>query len=99
MDGPHSATTSPRVDPTGVALGLEGKRGTVRVLTKMGSEYTFPDMVVSELKRVLPEGGRIKEDMPSLMMMNASMAVLTIPFRIIKEIEVDKGEVLWACPV
>jgi hypothetical protein len=70
----------------------------------MGAEYVFPDMVVDELKRVLPESGRIKEDMPSLMMMNASMAVLSLPFRIIKTIEVKTdepgwdGEILWACP-
>ena len=103
MAGPSSTTSSPStpqsVDPNGVAvsLGGDGKRGTVCVVTREGAEYTFPDMVVGELKLVLPETGRFKDTMPSLMMVNVSMSVLTIPFRVIKEIRVG-DEVLWACP-
>lgn len=101
MAGPHSTTTSPRpippVDPGGVAIGLDGERDTVYVVTHEGAEYVFPDMVIDELRKVLPETGRFKETMPSLMMVNVSTAVLTLPFRVIKEIRVG-DDVLWVCP-
>jgi hypothetical protein len=99
MAGQSSTSSSSRVspDPERVALSFGGTRGTVYVLTKEGAEYVFPDMSVDELKKVLPESGRVLESMPILMMMNASMAVLNLPFRIVKQVRAGE-EVLWDCP-
>jgi hypothetical protein len=85
------------VDPAGVAVGMSGERDTVYVVTREEAEYVFPDMVIDELRKVLPETGRFQETMPSLMMVNVSTAVLSLPFRIIKEVRVG-DEVLWASP-
>lgn len=81
-----------------------GKLVKVVVTTKEGARYVFPDMSEDDMRKVLPESGRVLSNMPSLMMVNVSVAVLTIPFRIIKTIEVStdepgwSGEILWACP-
>lgn len=74
-----------------------GRLVEVVVTTKEGARYTFPDMSEDDMRKVLPESGRVLSNMPSLMMVNVSVAVLTIPFRIIKTVEVG-GEVLWVCP-
>lgn len=104
MAGPSSTSTpSQPVDPKGVAVSLGANDlCTVHVTTHEGAEYVFPDMSFSQLRGVLPESGRIRENMPSLMAVNVSMAVLSLPFRVIKRIEVktrgSNGEVLWDCP-
>ena len=72
----------------------EGHRGTVTVCTKEGAEYVYPDMNVTALKKILPENGRIPENMQCLMMVNVSMAILSVPMRIIKAVRVE-AEVLW----
>ncbi len=74
-----------------------GRLVEVVVTTKEGARYAFPDMSEDDMRKVLPESGRVLSNMPSLMMVNVSVAVLTIPFRIIKTVEVG-GEVLWVCP-
>lgn len=107
MDGRSSVSTpSQTVNPQGVAVSLGANDlCTVCVTTREGAKYLFPDMSLAQLRGVLPESGRIKEDMPSLMMVNVSLAVLSLPFRVIKTIEAKTkvpgwdGEVLWACPV
>jgi hypothetical protein len=83
-------------DQVATAFG-GGKFVDVVVVTREGAKYAFPDMTLEDLKRVLPESGRIPEGMPALMMVNVSVSVLTIPLRIVKYIEVN-GEKLWACP-
>jgi len=112
MDGQNSKPSSgehPIVDVGRIADGLSRAVDAstlvdVVVETKMGTKYLFPDMPRGELERVLPESGRILETQPTLMMVNASISVLSIPFRVIKNIEVTSsepgwtGEVLWACP-
>lgn len=71
----------------------------VRVCTREGSQYLFPDMDVTALRRVLPESGRIPASCPSLTLVNASAALLTLPFRIVLRVELaDDGEALWDCP-
>jgi hypothetical protein len=99
MDGQKSTSSSGKFRiGEDVASGLgAGKLESVVVTTKTGAIYRFPDMPRDELERVLPESGRINSSMPALMMVNASVSVLTIPFRIIKTIRVGE-EVLWACP-
>jgi hypothetical protein len=105
MAGQNSKPSSgeyPVVDVSRIADGLSNpvdssKLVDVIVVTKSGARYVFPDMPSGELERVLPESGRQLETQPSFMMVNASIAVLTIPFRVIKSIETG-GKVLWACP-
>lgn len=84
-----------------VAIGVGGDLdpGVVDVYTLQGSHYRFPDMDKTELRRILPAGeSRLSESIPSLAMCNASYVVLTIPFRIIDKIYVDK-ELWWSNPV
>jgi hypothetical protein len=94
MDGQNSTSSSSE----GVAVGcFEGPFCEVHVRTKQDSLYVLPDMSLSELKKALPQSGRVPSSMPTLAMVNASAAVLSIPFRIIATIYTDE-EVLWACP-
>lgn len=94
------------MDPSRIAVSAEGARAAVHIETKMGARYAFPDMVIEELKKVLPQSGRVLESMPMLSMVNISMSVLSVPFFIIKQISVvttnSQGEVneevLWDCP-
>lgn len=72
---------------------------SIEVMTKNGDLYSFPAMDKEELKKVLPKG---KHELPppsqsTLAMVNASFAVLSVPFQIIKTITVDE-EVWWDCP-
>jgi len=68
----------------------------------MNAEYVFPDMDIAELKKALPESGRITTSNPTLALINASFAVISIPFRIVSTIEAEDDaaemELLWACP-
>ncbi len=69
--------------------------GSVKVSDKEGNIYELPNMNITELVRVLPtEDGRVPSSMPSLVMVNISFAVLSIPFMIIKNVIVG-DEVLW----
>jgi hypothetical protein len=61
----------------------------------MGAQYVFPDMDGPAVKAVIPESGRILANQPSLMLTNVSLAVLLVPFRIIKTIHVGE-ELVWA---
>lgn len=71
---------------------------TVEVFTHQGSHYVFPDMDKTALRRVLTPGeNRITVSIPSFAVCNASYAVLSLPFRIIKQILVD-GEEWWVSP-
>lgn len=103
----QSLTNTPNqtVSPDSVAVSLgSNDLCTVHVTTHEGAEYIFPDMSLGQLRGVMPESGRIPADMPSLMMVNISIAVLTMPFRVIKTVEVKTGEpgwdgeILWASP-
>lgn len=78
---------------------VSGAVTAVQVTTKGGDTYSFPGMDTAELRAVLPEGKREPPatSQPALTMVNASYAVLSIPFRIIKTIAVD-GEVWWDSP-
>lgn len=70
---------------------------TVAIQTKFGDEYTFPAMDKKALGRVLPQGGnKLPANTPSLSMVNASMAVLSIPLQVVAKVLVD-GQEWWAC--
>jgi len=85
-------------DPDSVVLGFPGDAsdvfGVVIVETHEGGTYAFPNMNITKLKQVLPDKGRRLERMPCLVMVNASVSSLSIPFRIIETIRVE-DEVLW----
>ena len=73
--------------------------GLVHIRTKHGEEYTFPAMDKNELERVVAKGdSRVPSGTPTLALVNASFAVLSVPFHIIAEINVD-GESWWTCPL
>ena len=102
MAGPKSTSTPDDApifaNPDKFALGLGGGvTAQVIITTKEGSRYEFADMPVEELKRVMPESGRILADQPSLALANVSFVVMTIPFRIIKTIHAGE-ELLWESP-
>lgn len=67
---------------------------TVGIDTKLGAHYEFPDVDSRELRKVLPESGRMPEGQPTLSLINASMSILSVLFRIIKRITVD-GKEVW----
>lgn len=70
----------------------------VEIVTLSDERYVIPAMDVAVLQRVLPKGtNRIPPNTPSLALVNASMAVLCIPFRIVRQILVG-GEEWWSCP-
>jgi hypothetical protein len=71
---------------------------TVAIRTRLGDEYTFPAMDKKALGKVLPKGSnRIPANTPTLAMVNASMAVLSIPLQIVGKVTVD-GQDWWDCP-
>lgn len=71
---------------------------TVTVATKLGDLYTFPAMDKKALAKVLPRGSnRIPANTPTLAMVNASMAVLSIPLQIVSKVLVDNQD-WWDCP-
>ena len=72
---------------------------TVKVVTSLGDTYLFPAMGRKALEMVVRKGDdRIPEGTPTLALINASFSVLSVPFNIIKTIEVD-GELWWDSPV
>ena len=68
--------------------------GVVTITDKVGSHYEFPDVNVSELKRVLPESGRVPANAPCLTVINVAMAVLSVPLRNVERVCVGEEE-LW----
>lgn len=83
-------------DPNTVAMGNQAGDtfGHVAVTTLEGDEYRFPNMNIEILRKVLPEDGRRPATMPCLVMVNISMATITIPMNIIQRISVGE-ETLW----
>lgn len=70
----------------------------VRLETFLGACYSFPDMDVSVLSQVLPKGeNRVPEGHGQIQLMNASVALLSVPFRIVEKIFVN-GELWWKNP-
>lgn len=67
----------------------------VEVFTKHGDHHKFPAMGRRALEVVVPKGSnRTPAGTPTLALVNASLAVLSIPFNTIKSIKVD-GEAWW----
>lgn len=69
---------------------------TIEVATHHGDVYRLPAMDVAALESLLPKDGVLPDGTTSLSLVNASMAILLIPFRIVKTVSVD-GEVWWTC--
>jgi hypothetical protein len=67
---------------------------TVNIRTKLDAHYEFPDVDMSQLRSVIPESGRIPEGQPTLALVNASIAVLSIPLNIVQTITVG-SDTLW----
>lgn len=81
--------------PVAAALTTDGSLlETVTVVTEQGSVYHFPDMSRKSLVEVLPPSGRIPESVTHLMLFNYSSAMLSVPFRIVREVRIGE-EVLW----
>lgn len=80
-----------------IAMGIgpdvpESELGDVTLETIEGAVYAFPNMNIKALRDKLPEPGARP---PScLVMVNVSVAALTVPFRILKAVKVGE-EVLW----
>ncbi len=71
---------------------------TVTIQTRFGDQYIFPAMDKKALGRVLPQGSnRIPANTPTLAMVNASMAVLSVPLQVVAKVLVD-GKDWWDCP-
>ena len=102
MAGQKSTLTLEPTDPDSVAVSCQSvesasRMAVVRVYTREGSVYTFPDMDAEAVKKVLPESGRLPTNSPSLSLVNVSVASLVIPFRVITEIYVN-WERIWRAP-
>ena len=70
----------------------------VEITTLGGDVYRMPAMDVDMLQQVLPKGlNRIPSGMTTLALVNASIAVLSIPFQIVKTIRVGEEE-WWVTP-
>lgn len=71
---------------------------TIEIVTLLDANYQFPDVSKAALEKVLPHRlqGRPR-GLPSLTLVNASIATLVIPFRVIKRVLVD-GEDWWIAP-
>ena len=67
---------------------------TVNITTKLNARYEFPDVDLAQVKSVIPESGRIPEGQPTLALVNASIAVLSIPLNIVQTITVG-SDTLW----
>jgi hypothetical protein len=81
-------------------LDIETQRavlGNVVVTDKSGSVYTFPDMNVTLIRKILPESGRVPTGTPCLCLVNATMSVLSVPFRNVEKVCVE-DEVVWHAP-
>lgn len=82
---------------TGVS-SPDDKFVTVEAVTKLGDRYIFPAMGMSALQSVVPKGSnRVPSGTPTLALVNASYAVISIPFAIIKTIKIDE-EIWWESP-
>lgn len=89
--------TSPDL-PVVAALTIDSSLlETVTVVTLQGAEYSYPDMDRKSVALALPPSGRIPESVTHLMLFNYSAAMLSVPFRIVREVRVGE-EVLWKCP-
>jgi hypothetical protein len=64
----------------------------VTVETMLGAKYVFPDVGDADLK-TLPERGRRPDG--ALQLLNVSLGFLSIPWRIVKCVTTEAGEVLW----
>ena len=71
--------------------------GKLEIETSLGDLYLLPAMDRAEVEKALPRGP-VTESMTTLALINASFAVLSIPFRIIKVVRFE-GDVLWTSSV
>jgi hypothetical protein len=76
---------------------------TVGVETQLGAKYVFPDVELEKLEEILPKMKSGLDPVLSmryggqLVLVNASIAVLSMPFRIVEAVTVN-GEQWWNRP-
>lgn len=70
---------------------------TVGIETSLGAHYSFPDMDKTALDKLVMRNDNNELALDSLLLTNASRAVLTVPSRIVKKITVE-GEDWWLAP-
>ena len=94
--------TPSQQNPSTVVLGVKDPTAyndqfsDVSVHTHEGAEYKLPVMNITKLKKALPDNGRVPEGMQCLILVNASFASLSIPFRIIRSVSCG-ATTLWSC--
>lgn len=80
-------------------MSNDPERVTVSVETLLGARYIFPDVDPKILKETVPESGRIPENQPSLQIISAYFAILSVPLIIVRRVWVNEGEkdgkVVW----
>ena len=70
---------------------------TVGIETTLGAHYSFPDMDRTELEKFVIRDSDNHILLDSIMLTNASRALLTVPVRIIKKITIE-GDDWWLAP-
>ena len=70
--------------------------GNVRIVYHTGAEYLFPHMNLSDVRKMLPEPGRIPTSTSCLSLVNVPIAAMSIPLRIINKIYLNDEEVWHA---
>ena len=76
---------------------------TVRLETKLGAHYTFPHVEKAALEKLCPymQDGVPEGVNSQLTLINASIAVLSVPIRILKRIEIEEegtDSLWWRAP-
>lgn len=86
-----------RAAVTGLSNAVE--LATIEIETRLGDRYSFPAMDKQALATVIAkDSNRVPEGTPTLALVNASYAVLSVPFSIVQTITVD-GETWWKSPI
>lgn len=68
------------------------KMGVLRLKDRLGAEYVLPNMNVEDVRRILPEKGRVPTDALAFFV-NVSLCTLSVPFRIVQRVFIDAEEV------
>lgn len=64
----------------------------VRVTTKLGAAYVFPDVGDGTVKSISEGHSGPSVSCPSLQLTNASIAILSIPWHVVAKVEAYWGE-------
>ena len=70
---------------------------TAEIETKVGDRYVFPAVEAGQVMQALPTEETVVSA-PTITLANASISVLSVPVRIVKNVLVD-GKVVWSAPL